>query len=100
MRGREEVSFTELEFETATDHGLPRLVFLLAEDSSPSARQAAFRRRLQRVGLTTAQVTSPSELEVRLYQALVELPFDHVASTRPRPFAARRPGRSQRRRAG
>jgi hypothetical protein len=102
VRGRQELSYTELEFETATAQGLPRLVFLLAEDSSglgrPSrsgtgARQAAFRRRLQRTGLTTAHVRSPAQLETRLYQALVELSFDDAAAParaeptviRPRP---------------
>lgn len=88
VRGSDELSFTELEFELATVYGMPRLVFLLAEDqagsrrlrqSGPRARQAAFRRRLQRTGLTTAHVASPPELETRLYQALVELRFDEQA---------------------
>jgi Domain of unknown function (DUF4062) len=89
VRGRQELSYTELEFETATAEGLPRLVFLLAEDSSgpgrpsrsgTSGRQAAFRRRLQRTGLTTAHVTSPAQLETRLYQALVELSIDDAGA--------------------
>lgn len=82
VRGPQDLSFTELEFETATAHGLPRLIFLLAGDptgigrpprSGAHARQAAFRRRLQRSGLTTAHVASPAALEMCLYQALVEL---------------------------
>ena len=58
VRDRPEVSYTELEFDTATEAGLDRLVFLLdtsAEnvgipvsaltDHEFGARQAAFRRR-------------------------------------------------------
>jgi len=89
VRGRRELSFTELEFEIATAYGLPRLVFLLAGDlagpgrprrSGPGARQAAFRRRLQRIDLTTAHVKSPGELETCLYQALVELHLGEQAA--------------------
>src|SRR5690242_20608063 len=56
VRDRPDVSYTELEFETAGGHGQPRLLFLIHEDSahlSPAAepaghraRQEAFRRRL------------------------------------------------------
>ena len=83
VRGRPEVSYSELEFQAATDRGLPRLVFLLpgdadgrgrSEASCADIRQTAFRGRLQSAGLTTAQVATPAELETRLYQALVELP--------------------------
>jgi hypothetical protein len=51
VRGGGDVSYTELEFETATDLGRPRLVFLVDDDGLPSGqdveRQRAFRRRLQ-----------------------------------------------------
>lgn len=85
LRDRPRLSHTELEFEAATDCGLPRLVFLLDEeavlplpanqivDVRHGARQAAFRRRLQRAGTIVATVGSPAELETRLYQALIEL---------------------------
>lgn len=59
VRDCPEVSYTELEFDTATAAGIPRLVFLLDEntalpipaarlldtDADPQARQRAFRER-------------------------------------------------------
>ena len=66
VRDRPEVSYTELEFDTATAAGLPRLVFLLDTaaadvgiplgeliDHNFGARQEAFRRRVQASGLVT-----------------------------------------------
>ena len=66
VRDKPEVSYTELEFDTATAAGLPRLVFLLdtaaadvgiplAEliDNKFGARQEEFRRRVQASGLAT-----------------------------------------------
>lgn len=89
VRNRPDLSYTELEFDTATACGLPRLVFLVREGApalspvsqSPEhrARQEAFRRRLQASGVMTAWVTTPGELEIRLYQALVELRADERA---------------------
>jgi tetratricopeptide (TPR) repeat protein len=83
VRDRPDVSYTELEFEAAGELDQPRLIFLIREDSAhlPSvdevpdgrARQDAFRRRLFDAGLTTATVTTPAELELAVYQALVEL---------------------------
>lgn len=83
-------SYTELEFDAATALRLPRLVVLLDErgviplpaehivDAAHGARQDAFRRRLrERSDLTVAFVTTPSELETAVYQALVEISHAH-----------------------
>jgi hypothetical protein len=83
VRDRPAVSYNELEHEAAVELGIPRLVFLLSEDTiGPRAvlhdaefgvRQEAFRRRLSDSGVTTTTVTSPAELERAVYQALMEL---------------------------
>jgi len=86
VQDRPEVSYTELEFEAATESGLPRLVFLLDEeaalpipavrlldrDPDLQARQRAFRERLPQAGVVVAMVTSPEDLEVKLLHALLE----------------------------
>jgi transcriptional regulator with XRE-family HTH domain len=87
VRGRPDRSYTELEYETATSLGLPRLVFM-TRPGSPSPptisqpveqtdRQEAFRRRLlEQSDVTVAWIASPSDLEIALFQALVELGHD------------------------
>jgi hypothetical protein len=72
VRDRPEVSYTELEYETAQQRGIPRLVFLLdptaqgpAEmflDLAHGARQHAFRCRLLDSGVTTVTVADPGGL--------------------------------------
>jgi tetratricopeptide (TPR) repeat protein len=81
---RPQLSYTELEHATAEQRGIPRLVFLLGEDTEGpaamfgdleyGARQHAFRGRLVGSGVTTATVNSPAQLETALLQALTALP--------------------------
>jgi tetratricopeptide (TPR) repeat protein len=86
VRDRPEVSYTELEFETATEAGLDRLVFLLdtraADVGIPLSalidrefgfRQDAFRDRVQAGELTTQSFTNPDMLARQVQQSLEEL---------------------------
>ena len=85
VRDEQEHSYTELEFEAATELGLPRLVFLLDEDavlplprsdlSDPvyGERQTAFRARVAEAGITVQKVAAPDRLETLLFQALSDL---------------------------
>ncbi|MFC3895337.1 FxSxx-COOH system tetratricopeptide repeat protein [Lentzea rhizosphaerae] len=80
---RPEVSYTELEFETAGNSSIERLVFLLGEgtegtvqtltDLEHGKRQLAFRERLGRSGLTCVTIENPDELETQILQALTVL---------------------------
>ena len=86
VQDRPGVSYTELEFETATEARLPRLVFMLDEDAvlpfpaaklldgecDLQARQRTFRERLLQAGIMMRKVASPKELELELLQALQE----------------------------
>jgi len=91
VRDKPEVSYTELEFDTATAAGLPRLVFLLdtaaadvgiplAEliDNKLGARQEEFRRRVQASGPVTQYFASPAALG-----QLVERSLRELAARRP-----------------
>ena len=85
VRDDPERSYTELEFQAATELGLPRLVFLLNEDailplpqsdlSDPryGKRQSTFRKWIAGAGTTVQRVASPDELELLLFQALTDL---------------------------
>ena len=85
VRDEPELSYTELEFATARELDLPRLVFVLDENavlplpgvylSDPvhGERQRAFRDRVWDAGITVQLVDSPDRLELLLFQALTTL---------------------------
>ena len=110
VRDRPQLSYTELEHETAEQRGMPRLVFLLGEDTEGpaamfgdleyGARQHAFRDRLAGSGVTTATVTSPAELETAVLQALTALPARNQRSAPPRQRRRRASGGCGRSRRG
>lgn len=75
-----DVSYTELEFDTATAMGIPRIVVLLREpgDGLPAdddrARIDEFRGRLTSdAGLVVAFVDNSDEIEHRVFRALTSL---------------------------
>ena len=81
-----EVSYTELEFDAATQAGLDRLVFLLDTDADDTgipvsrlidqefgARQEAFRRRVRDSGLTVQSFANPDMLGRLVERSLREL---------------------------
>jgi len=88
VRDRPELSYTELEHETAERLGLPRLVFVLGDqtqgpaglfrDPKYGARQEAFRTRLSESGVTAAVVTSPDDLTAQLLHALTAQLFERL----------------------
>jgi WD40 repeat protein len=79
------ISYTELEFITATEHGLPRLIFLLDDglDDGPylprefvdrdSTAINAFRFRLRNAGLLARMVLTPEMLHGEVLHALYDL---------------------------
>src|SRR6476661_472981 len=79
VRDQPELSYCELEFEAATEAGLPRLIILLDDDAEGprwlmhdadfGPRQDAFRARLRESGLTVATFTDPATLETSLLHA-------------------------------
>jgi Domain of unknown function (DUF4062)/Tetratricopeptide repeat len=87
VRDQPEVSYTELEFDAATEASLPRLVFLLDEEeevpiparwlrnSDPDlqAKQRAFRAGLRDSGMVKGTFSSPQRLGLLLLHALNDL---------------------------
>ncbi|QTR03321.1 tetratricopeptide repeat protein [Saccharothrix algeriensis] len=81
--GRSGLSTTEADFERAGVLGLPRLVFLLGEDTvgparifadpEHGARQEGFRRQLRAASAVTATVSSPEQLHTAVREALSAL---------------------------
>ena len=86
VRDQPKVSYTELEFGTAAEAGLPQLIFLLDEDAAVpippgrlldadpdrQTRQRAFRAKVLDSGITAGKFASPEQLELLLLQALLE----------------------------
>ena len=92
VRDKPQVSYTELEFDTATQAGMDRLVFLLDTDAEdvgiPLAQlidrefgthQDAFRRKVRDSGLVTQSFANPAQLG-----RLVERSLRDLADTRQR----------------
>jgi tetratricopeptide (TPR) repeat protein len=86
VRDKPNVSYTELEFDTATEAALDRLVFLLDTEADDvgiplsrlidrefGQRQDDFRRRVQESQLTTKSFTNPDALQLRVERSLAEL---------------------------
>ena len=86
VRDEPDVSYTELEFDAATEAELPRLVFLLDTSAADvgiplsrlidvefGARQQAFRRRVQECGLVTQVFADPATLGQLVERSLHEL---------------------------
>src|SRR6185437_9162858 len=87
VRRRPELSYTELEFGTATKAGLERLVFLLDTEAGETgipasglidlefgARQEQFRRRVRDAGVVTQSFTGPAVLGQLVERSLRALP--------------------------
>src|SRR2546421_7941262 len=101
VRALPDLSYTELEFEVATERGIPRLVFLLDDDAhvpvrmvtdvgERQERQTAFRRRLEESGLIVRTFSDPKDLELKLFQALEESRRDPPEAPPP-PVISRQP---------
>ena len=85
VRDEPDVSYTEMEFDEATTREMPRLVFLLSEDAElplrlvdqDRTRQSQFREKVRaQGGVVTTTFRTADELELKVYQALVELLAD------------------------
>ena len=89
VQDRPELSYTELEYQTAGEAGISRLIFLLGEDAEGpaglfrdprfGARQEGFRERLLAADRVAATVTTPDRLETAVLHALTTLPRARTA---------------------
>ncbi|MFM7511994.1 MAG: DUF4062 domain-containing protein [Cyanobium sp.] len=94
VRDQPEISYTELEFNTATAMGIPRLVFVLDGDSEDhglpvkalidreyGVRQDAFLKRVKEAGLTLQRFRNPDDLKGLVERSLRDLaPLSQAAS--------------------
>jgi hypothetical protein len=100
VRDHPAVSYMELEFDTATEAGMDRLVFLLDTNAADvgipvsqlidlefGSRQEAFRRRVQGSGLVTQTFADPATLG-----KLVERSLRELARMRRRTASVNTPG--------
>ena len=87
-------SYVELEFDSAANVGIPRLVFLVDEQldvavshafhvDENSFRQDLFRQRVRQENLVYAKIRSPHDLENKLFQSLIELTSKSELNTEP-----------------
>jgi tetratricopeptide (TPR) repeat protein len=93
VRDDPERSYTELEFDTATEHGKRRLVFLIASSAGGAGpdlaadpwtdRQARFRQRLLDSGVTVNMVDTAAALETGIVQAVAQLMLAEAVDVRP-----------------
>jgi tetratricopeptide (TPR) repeat protein len=86
VRDQPNVSYTELEFDAASEAGIPRLMFLLNTDATDLGippkmlidldfgdRQDTFRQRVRASGLMTKSFSNPDDLGRLVYQSLRDL---------------------------
>ncbi|MFM7547342.1 MAG: DUF4062 domain-containing protein, partial [Cyanobacteriota bacterium] len=99
VRGQPKVSYTELEFDTATKGGerpIERLVFLLDEeaenpgippkwlnDPTHGERQLAFLRKVNDAGLSLQKFANPDQLSQLVERSLQELAAESIPAGPP-----------------
>jgi Domain of unknown function (DUF4062) len=96
VRGRPELSYTELEFEAATQAGLKRLMFLLDSEARETGiplsrlidlefgkRQEAFRRKVRDSGVLVQPFGNPAVLGQLVERSLRELALRGMAGAEP-----------------
>lgn len=81
VRGLDDVSHVQLEFQSATKAGIPRLVFFLDQSALvplwfsdvDRSKQDKFREELRSANVITATFRSPEELELAVYDSLIQI---------------------------
>jgi Domain of unknown function (DUF4062) len=77
-----DVSYTEMEFDIAGELKIPRLVFLVIDETQPAdARQEQFRERVKDSKLLVERVSGPDDLETGILQSLMEMDRRPVTRT-------------------